>query len=81
MVRSQAKTVDAYLKSLRQEKRAAISGVRDVILKNLPKGYKESMNWGVITYCIPLEDYPNTYNGQPLGYAALAAHKNYNSLY
>jgi len=39
------------------------------------------MNWGMITYCIPLEDYPDTYNGQPLGYAALAAQKNYNSLY
>lgn len=39
------------------------------------------MNWGMISYGIPLERYPDTYNGQPLGYAALAAQKNYFALY
>ena len=39
------------------------------------------MLWGMISYIIPLEEYPNTYNGAPLGIAALAAQKNYNSLY
>ncbi len=32
-------------------------------------------------YSVPLEDYPDTYNKQPLCYVALAAHKNYCSLY
>ncbi len=35
----------------------------------------------MITYCVPLERYPKTYNGQPLGYVALAAQKTSNSLY
>jgi hypothetical protein len=52
-----------------------------VILDNLPDGYRESMNWGMITYEVPLERFSKTYNGQPLGYAALAAQKNYFSLY
>jgi hypothetical protein len=39
------------------------------------------MNWGMISYELPLERYPNTYNGQPLSYAALAAQKNYYTLY
>jgi hypothetical protein len=39
------------------------------------------MRWGMITYEIPLERYPITYNGQPLQFAALAAQKNYNTLY
>ena len=39
------------------------------------------MNWGMISYEIPLQRYPNTYNGQPLSYAALASQKNYCSLY
>jgi hypothetical protein len=81
MVSSNAVTVDEYLKSLPDDRRDAIKGVRKVILENLPKGYKEGMQWGMITYYIPLEDYPNTYNGQPLAYAALAAQKNFNSLY
>ena len=52
-----------------------------MIKKHLPKGYKESMNWGVIAYEIPLKVFPDTYNGQPLCYAALAAQKNHNALY
>lgn len=55
--------------------------IRKLILKNLPKGYKEGMQYGMIGYYIPLEDYADTYNGQPLGIIRLAAQKNYNSLY
>jgi len=81
MVSSKAKTVDQYIKELPAEKRAAIAAVRKVVLRSLPKGYRETMLWGMISYIIPLEEYPNTYNGAPLGIAALAAQKNYNSLY
>jgi hypothetical protein len=35
----------------------------------------------MITWCIPLERYPDTYNKQPLAYAALAAQKNYYAVY
>jgi hypothetical protein len=39
------------------------------------------MNWGMISYQVPLETYPDTYNGQPLMYAALASQKNHMSVY
>jgi hypothetical protein len=39
------------------------------------------MGYGMLTYYVPLETYPDTYNGQPLCYAALAAHKSYCALY
>src|SRR5206468_3300104 len=39
------------------------------------------MNWGVINWGIPLEEFADTYNGQPLCYVALGSHKSYNSLY
>jgi uncharacterized protein YdhG (YjbR/CyaY superfamily) len=81
MVKSEAKTVDQYLETLPPDRREAITAVREVILANLPEGYRESMNWGMIGYGIPLERYPNTYNKQPLTLAALAAQKNYMSLY
>lgn len=81
MVRSAASTVEQYLKELPEGRRNVVSAVRDVILANLPRGYEESMNWGAISYEIPLERYPDTYNGKPLGYAALASQKNYCSLY
>lgn len=80
-MRSEAKTVDAYLVQLPEDRRAAISAVREVILENLPHGYEESMNWGMIAYEVPLSTYPDTYNGQPLAYAALASQKNHMAVY
>ena len=55
--------------------------MRDLVRRNLPKGYSETMSWGMISYGLPLSRYPNTYNGQPLGYVSLAAQKNYYALY
>ena len=81
MASSNATTVAAYLKSLPAERRRVVSTVRDVVVKNLPRGYRERMNFGMIAYEIPLETLPKTYNGQPLAYAALAAQKNYYALY
>ena len=76
-----AASVAEYLANLTPEKRAQISGVLSLVRKNIPVGYEEAMNWGVINWEIPLSRFPDTYNGSPLTYVALAAHKNYNSLY
>src|SRR3954471_21993983 len=81
MARSTATTVAELLAELPEDRRAVISAVRDVVLKNLPEGYREQVNWGMLSYDIPLERYPDTYNGQPLCYAALAAQKNHYALY
>lgn len=81
MASSHATTVDEYLAELPAERRDVMSAVRDVVLRNLPDGYRESMQYGMIGYDIPLARYPNTYNGQPLCYAGLAAQKHHYSLY
>jgi hypothetical protein len=81
MVQSKAKTVDEYLSELPAERRSAIAAVRRIIIKNLPDGYEETMQYGMIAYVVPLEKYPDTYNGQPLAIAALASQKNYMALY
>lgn len=81
MVSSAAKTVDSYLAELPAERRAVISAVRDMVRKNLPKGYVESMGFGMISYSVPLSRLADTYNKQPLMYVALAAQKNFNSIY
>ena len=74
-------TVAAYLASLAAEKRAVIKEARALVRKHLPKGYAEYMNWGVINWGIPLDEFANTHNGQPLCYVGLGANKNYNTLY
>lgn len=80
-MKSSAATVQQYLNELPEDRRAVVEAMREMIRHNLPEGYSESMRWGMITYEIPLERYPETYNGQPLGYLALAAQKNNYALY
>ncbi|MFC1866466.1 DUF1801 domain-containing protein [Chloroflexota bacterium] len=52
-----------------------------MILDNLPSGYEEVMNWGMITYQVPLAVYPDTFNKKPLMYAALSSQKNHMAVY
>ena len=81
MARSNASTPEEYLAELPEDRREVISKVREVILENLPGGYRETMNWGMIAYEVPLERYPDTYNKEPLMYMALAAQKNHFAVY
>jgi len=80
-MQSKAKTVAEYIASLPEERQGAIKTVRAVIKKHLPEGYKEGMDYGYIGWSVPLSAYPDTYNGQPLCYAALASQKNHMALY
>ncbi len=80
-MRSEANTVEGYLAELPEDRREAISAVRRAIVENLPDGYEEAMNWGMIAYQVPLSVYPKTYNKQPLMYAALASQKNHMAVY
>jgi hypothetical protein len=81
LVSSKETSPTAYLASLPADRRKVIAAVRAVIRKRLPKGYVESMSWGMLAYEIPLSRYPDTYNKQPLMYLALAAQKNNYALY
>jgi len=80
-MRSNAASVEEYLQSLPPERRDAIAAVRDVINANLPEGYVEQMEWGMVTWVVPLEDYPDTYNKKPLSYVSLASQKNHMAVY
>lgn len=78
---ARVQTPAEYIASLSPEGRAAISPVYQMVRKNMPEGYTESMLWGVIGWAIPLSRYPDTYNKQPLCYVALGSKKSYCSLY
>ncbi len=83
-MRSKATTVRAYLAELSEDRRVALQTVRETILKNLPKGYEEGMQYGMIGYYVPHSLYPAGYHcdpKQPLPFAGLASQKNYMSLY
>jgi len=74
-------TVPQFLASLPPERRKVMAAVRKLVRANVPAGYREAMGYGMIAWTIPLKRYPDTYNGQPLCYVALAAHKTGYSLY
>src|SRR5258708_4000310 len=79
-----AKWGAGYIKGLPADRRAAITAVRKVILDNLPKGYEECVQYGMISYVVPHSIYPAGYHcdpSQPLTYACLASQKNYMAVY
>jgi len=80
-VQSSAATVEDYLAELPEERRSAIAAVRDAVNASLPAGYEEHMQHGMISWVVPLERHPDTYNGQPLVLAALASQKRHMALY
>ena len=81
MVSSAATNPEQYLAELPEDRRAVMTAMRKLIRRHLPKGYVETIGFGMLAYVIPLEKYPETYNGQPLGYLGLCAQKNYYALY
>ncbi len=83
-MQSKATTVEQYLGELPADRREAVQAIRNVILKNLPKGYEEGMQYGMIGYFVPHSIYPPGYHcdpKQPLPFACLASQKNYISVY
>lgn len=77
-------SVDAYLASLPDDRRAALGAVREVILASLDAGYEEGIQYGMIGYYVPHRVFPAGYHcdpRQPLPFAALASQKGHMSLY
>ena len=83
-MQSKATTVESYLKEIPADRKEAVSKLRQVILKNLPKGFSEEMNYGMIGYVVPHTIYPAGYHCDPkapLPFLCLASQKNAITLY
>ncbi len=79
-----ASSVTEYLAGLSPERRDALNEVRRVINRTLPTGYKEGIQWGMISWFVPLSKYPAGYGGnpkQPLPLISLASQKSYMALH
>jgi hypothetical protein len=83
-MQSKATTVDQYIAELPADRQQAITELRKVIKKNLPKGLKEEMNYGMIGYVVPHSIYPKGYHcdtKQPLPFMNVASQKNFIAVY
>lgn len=73
--------VAKFLEKLTAERRKEMERVRVVVRKHLPAGYEEAVGKNMLVYQVPFDRYSDTYNGNPLWYAALASEKSYLSLH
>lgn len=83
-MQSSEKDPEKYLDSLPEERKTAVSKLREVLLHNLPEGFEEGMGYGMLSYHIPHSLYPAGYHvdpSQPLPFINLASQKNYVALY
>ncbi|MFP5471339.1 MAG: DUF1801 domain-containing protein [Bacteroidia bacterium] len=83
-MQSKATTPDQYIAELPEERKEAMTKLRNVILKNLPKGFEEMMGYGMMGYAVPHKLYPSGYHcdpKQPLPFMGMASQKNFISFY
>ncbi|MDD9207588.1 DUF1801 domain-containing protein [Georgenia sp. 10Sc9-8] len=73
--------VASYLDDAPAERRELLHEVFSTIRSAVPEGYELAMAFGMPCWSVPLSRHPDTYNGQPLGYVAVAGQKNYVSVY
>lgn len=77
-------TVNEYIKALPEERKAAFTQLRKIILANLPVGFKEEMNYGMIGFMVPHSLYPSGYHCDPklpLPFVNIANQKNFIAFY
>lgn len=83
-MQSKAQTPDEYFASLPADRKNAMIELRKTILKNIPKGFKEVMSYGMIGYVVPHSTYPNGYHCDPklpLPFLNIASQKNFIAVY
>jgi uncharacterized protein YdhG (YjbR/CyaY superfamily) len=83
-MQSKAGTVEQYIAELPADRQKAMIELRKVIKKNLPKGFQEGMNYGMIGYVVPHSKYPAGYHcnpEQPLPFMSFASQKNFIAVY
>jgi len=83
-MQSTATTPDAYLETLPDDRKSAMTKLREVIKANLPEGFQEGMGYGMMGYSVPHSTYPNGYHcdpKQPLPFLGIASQKNFIAVY
>ena len=83
-MRSEAQSPEEYIKEMPEERQKAFSTLRKEIKKNLPKGFKEIMNYGMMGWVVPHSLYPDGYHckpSDPLPFMGIASQKNFIAVY
>jgi hypothetical protein len=79
-----AATPEDYLKEVPEERHEAFSAIRDTINENLPEGFEEGIQYGMVGWFVPHSIYPAGYHcdpKEPLPYIGIANQKRHIGLY
>lgn len=77
-------TPDEILNNVPEDRKEALTKLRRTILDNLPAGFKEGVNYGMISYVVPHSIYPAGYHCDPklpLPFISFASQKNFIAFY
>jgi hypothetical protein len=83
-MKSAANTPEEYINNLPDDRKQVMNTLRKTILDNLPKGFSETINYGMIGYVVPHSMYPNGYHCNPklpLPFMSIASQKNFIAIY
>ncbi|MCG2611574.1 DUF1801 domain-containing protein [Flavobacterium sp. SM15] len=83
-MQSKAQSPEEYMNSLPEDRKLAMEKLRNTVLQNLPKGFKETIGYGMLCYVVPHSTYPNGYHCDPklpLGFLSIASQKNFIAVY
>lgn len=83
-MQSKAENPEQYIEQLPEDRKEAISKLRNIILDNLPDGFEETMNYGMLGYVVPHSTYPKGYHTDPklpLPFLNIASQKNFIAVY
>lgn len=83
-MQSKATTPEQYIAEMPKERQEVFKKLRASIKKNLPKGFKETMCYGMIGYVVPHSIYPAGYHCDPkqaLPFMNIASQKNFIAVY
>lgn len=83
-MQSKATTAEQYMAELPADRKKGMTELRKIIKKNLPKGFKETMGYGMMGYVVPHTKYPSGYHcnpKDPLPFMGFASQKNFIAVY
>lgn len=79
-----ATSPEDYISQVPEERQETLKKLRKVINTNLPKGFEEGIQYGMIGYFVPHSIYPDGYHctpTEPLPFMSFASQKNSVNLY
>ncbi len=78
------KTIEEYISQIPEERREAFRKLLETVDRNLPEGFQQTMQYGMVTWAVPMKTYPAGYHcakDTPLPFISVASQKNFVAFY